>query len=45
MSFLEEFKFAVLSAYLAKAAVVSGCEAVNSIKIQRLIPSMASLRA
>ena len=31
--FLDEFKFAVLSAYLTKAAVVSSCEAVNSIKI------------
>ena len=32
ISFLEEFKFVVLSAHLTKAAVVSGCEAVNSIK-------------
>ena len=31
-SFLEEFKFVVLSAHLTKAAVVSGCEAVNSIR-------------
>ena len=45
ISFLEELKFVVLSAYCTKAAVVSGCEAVNSIKIYRLIPSVASLRA
>ena len=32
ISFCEEFKFVVLSAHLTKAAVVSGCEAVNSIK-------------
>ena len=33
ISILEEFEFVVLSACLKKATVVSGCEAVNSIKI------------
>ena len=32
ISFLEDFKFVVLSAHFTKAAVVSGCEAVNSNK-------------